>query len=151
LAKHYFDNNGITLFLSTHPSNYEPFSNYFSVSVGAVPKQQHAGADIALLGSTRALANQGGKWIRPPNGQTTTIFCACKTRKLPFFTYPTSVPWDGSLLGLYPTQLAIDTFATGEGMVGWLNNIDWEELGAYYGGRYKFSQRQLMNIVVPKL
>ena len=142
---------GLTLFLNSPPENYEPLANYFTFSVGAVPKKQRAGDAFALLGSKRVAVNQGGDWIRPPNGLKTQLFVHCKTRKKdPFFVNSYTTEWDGSLIGLFPTLFALEKFKSLQYMAHWLNGIDWEELGVLHAGRYQFTQRQLMNIVVPK-
>jgi len=73
------------------------------------------------------------------------LYVNSKTRnETPFFRH-NCVHYDGSVLAIFPKNLAIDL----DQFCKALNEVDWRELGFVCDGRFIFSQRSLENAPLP--
>lgn len=137
------------------------FSDLFEAKVGAVPKSKK---DSLLDVGDELFVHSGtvkdhslvyydlyAKWIRPWNGDKAKIFVNCKTReKLPFFCLNTPTAWDGSVIALFPTELAKSRFSDRKDAVRYLNSLDWVELGCEDAtGRKHFSVGVFERLMLP--
>ena len=146
--------NGVITFTSRPLT--QPFSELFTVSVGAVAKRKPTTFEPNGTLFVSSKGHEGKfamyeidhqEWIRKPNGLITNLFCHCKTRSdKPFFATAEKMPWDGAVLGLFPTEECKKRFTDRKSVLEYLNSQPWDELGFLCGGRYQFSLRSLQNI-----
>lgn len=74
------------------------------------------------------------------------VYVNCKTRnEKPFFQHKSKM-FDGSVLGVFPRNQAINFKELTED----LNNVNWYELGFLCDGRFIFAQKSLENCYLPK-
>lgn len=74
------------------------------------------------------------------------IYVNCKTRQENPFFFHNCKNFDGSVLGIFPHNQALDI----DLLIEDLNNTDWKELGFVCDGRFIFAQKALENCILPK-
>ncbi len=121
---------------------------------GATRKMLYGEIDDALKDNKTALIDRRIKnfsednwfeWGRVVNfcEDRERIYVNCKTRiSKPFFCHPCK-KWDGSVLALFPKRKMDINHA-----IDILNNFDWSAAGFMTGGRYLFSQKALLEVLV---
>lgn len=139
-----------------------PFSSLLEARVGAVPKSKTEASDNWIEGKREEFVHSGSvngdapirynldkEWIRPWNGEKARIFVNCKTRsKTPFFCTETSMAWDGSVIGLFPTELT--NRSADQNICDYLNSLDWFQLGCEdASGRKHFSVGVFQRLMLP--
>ncbi len=149
LTQHH--NNGLLMWSET-PLTVK-FSDLFEVKVGCVAKSKKLaylsdGVPTVTSGETYNY-DLDAEWIRPPNGTFAEVFCRVKTRREPFFYTYKGYEFDGSVLGLIPTEFCQETFRSKKNVVEFLNTQDYLTLGfTSPNGRYQFGQRSLSNVLL---
>jgi adenine-specific DNA-methyltransferase len=154
-TKNVIINNGRILITSQRLTI--PFSDLFYVKVGAVPGQGDkfiGGTTPFVFSKTRQTGNvrmmdyRPDEWIRPitsNDNKKDRIYVNCKTRvDNPFFTHDCK-NWDGSVLAIFP-KVKIEISRC----VQLFNEIDWNELGFVWGGKFSFTQSGLSHLLLPE-
>ena len=94
--------------------------------------------------------NNWWKWGRRHHlSDAPRIYVNQKTRQTrPFFLHACR-DYDGSVLALFPHRKNLAA-ADLERLAGFLNDVDWSELGFVCDGRFLFSQRSLEKVLLPE-
>ncbi|HMX15818.1 MAG TPA: class I SAM-dependent methyltransferase [Rhodocyclaceae bacterium] len=94
--------------------------------------------------------NNWWKWGRRHHlSDAPRIYVNQKTRQpRPFFLHACR-DYDGSVLALFPHRKNLAA-ADLERLAGFLNDVDWSELGFVCDGRFLFSQRSLEKVLLPE-